>query len=288
MPGERTWSSKPSVAIVTGAAQGLGKAIALKLALEGYSVVVSDLAIKQEHLISVVREINRIHLSHHQNASLSALQIACDVTAEDQVDNLVNTTVAQLGRLDVMVANAGIVKLAPLLDLTTEAIDSTHDVNVKGVFYCYRAAARAMIPSGGGRIIGACSIAGKIRRPFKSPMQAPTLIWFYIAVPYFGAYCMAKYAVRGLTHTAAQEWATHGITVNAYAPGMIDTDMWLKDVIAKYEYAPKLEEKALEMIATHKKSTPEQIAGLVAFLASPAAANITGQCISVDGGWNID
>ncbi|KDN38616.1 hypothetical protein RSAG8_09403, partial [Rhizoctonia solani AG-8 WAC10335] len=253
MAGERTLSSIPPVAIVTGAAQGLGKAIALKLASEGYSVVVSDLALKKESLVSVVQQIKDIHGSHSRAASLSALRIECD-----------------LGRLDVMVANAGIVKLALLLDLTTEIIDSTHEVNVKGVFYCYRAAARAMIPSGGGRIIGACSVAGKL------------------PVPYFGAYCMAKYAVRGLTHTAAQEWAAHGITVNAYAPGIVDTDLWLKDIIANYEYAPALEQKALDIVATHKKSTPEQIAGLVAFLASPAAANITGQCISVDGGWNID
>ncbi|CAE6476299.1 unnamed protein product [Rhizoctonia solani] len=264
MPGERTWGSKPSVAIVTGAAQGLGKAIALKLASEGYSVVVSDLPAKEEQLASVVQQIKEIHSSHHQNKSLSALEITCDVTAEDRVDNLVNTTVAELGRLDVMVANAGIAKLAPLLELTTEAIDSTHAVNVKGVFYCYRAAARAMIPSGGGRIIGACSVAGKL------------------PVPYFGAYCMAKYAVRGLTHTAAQEWATHGITVNAYAPAIIDTDM------SKYDERAAIGIKALETVATHKKSTPEQIAGLVAFLVSPAAANITGQCISVDGGWNVD
>ncbi|CAE6460029.1 unnamed protein product [Rhizoctonia solani] len=226
MTGECTQNSNPSVAIITGAAQGLGKAIALKLASEGYSVVVSDLVLKKESLASVVDQIKDIYRSSSQARLLSALRIECDVTAEDQVDNLVNSTVAQLGRLDVMVANAGIAKLAPLLDLTTEMIDSTHDVNVKGVFYCYRAAARVMIPSGGGRIIGACSVAGKL------------------PVPYFGAYCMAKYAVRGLTHTAAQEWAAHGITVNAYAPGIVDTDLWLKDVITKYDYAPALEQKA--------------------------------------------
>ncbi|CAE6462490.1 unnamed protein product [Rhizoctonia solani] len=273
MNSEINFNPSPQVAIVTGAAQGLGKAIAIKLADEGYSIVVSDLPAKQEFLVSTVQQIKDIHRSHPYAGSLSALHIDCDVTDEDQVGSLVSMTVAQLGRLNVMVANAGVVKMAPLLDLTTDTIDSIHAVNVKGVFYCYRAAARAMIPSGGGRIIGACSVAGKL------------------PVPYMGAYVMSKYAVRGLTHTAAQEWAVHGITVNAYAPGIVDTDMWLKDITPTYEYAPALKEKAghaLELVATHKKSTPEQIAGLVAFLVSPSAVNINGQCISVDGGWNFD
>ncbi|CAE6338237.1 unnamed protein product [Rhizoctonia solani] len=147
-----------------------------------------------------------------------------------------------------MIANAGIVKIAPLLDLSTEIIDLTHSINVKGVFYCYRAAARAMIPSGGGRIIGACSVGGK----------------------------------------TTQEWAEYGITVNAYAPGPINTEMWLKNVISASDTGPILDQKATELSATHKKSTPEQVAGLVSFLLSPAADNMTGQCISIDGGWNMD
>ncbi|CEL61338.1 Diacetyl reductase [(S)-acetoin forming] OS=Staphylococcus epidermidis (strain ATCC 35984 / RP62A) GN=butA PE=3 SV=1 [Rhizoctonia solani AG-1 IB] len=218
----------------------------------------------------VLQEIRKIHQSHPQGASLSALQIECDVTVEGQVNSLVDTTVRQLGKLDVMIANAGIVKIAPLLDLSTEILDLTHSVNVKGVFYCYRAAARAMIPSGGGRIIGACSVGGKT------------------TVPLFGAYCMSKSAVRSLTHTAAQEWAEYGITVNAYAPGPINTEMWLKNVISANDTGPILDQKATELSATHKKSTPEQVAGLVSFLLSPAADNMTGQCISIDGGWNMD
>ncbi|KAF8757010.1 KR domain [Rhizoctonia solani] len=245
MTHDHTLNLNAQTAVVTGAAQGIGKAIALT--------------------------IQAVYRSRPSATSLSALHIECDVTDEDQVDGLVKTTVARLGRLDVMVANAGIARMAPLLESTTELIDSIHAINVKGVFYCYRAAARAMIPSGGGRIIGACSVAGKL------------------PIPYLGAYVMSKHAVRGLTHTAAQEWAEHGITVNAYAPGIIDTNLWTKDIIATYEYAPALEEKAMtELVATRNKSTPEQIAGLVAFLVSPAAVNINGQCISVDGGWNMD
>lgn len=262
---------KTSVAVITGAAQGLGKGIALRLASDGHSVVLSDLPSKKAALASVRQQCADIYKSHPQGSSLAALQLECDVTSEDQVNNLVNTTVKELGGINVMVANAGTIKIAPLLDVTKQDIDFMHSVNVKGVFYSYRAAARAMIPSGGGRIIGACSIAGKI------------------PVPSFGSYCMSKAAVRSLTHTAAQEWAPYGITVNAYAPGVINTDMWTKDVVAANEKDEALlEQMATLFTQTKKKSTPEQIASLVSFLVSPAADNITGQCISVDGGWNMD
>lgn len=268
MPVEQ--SPKTPVAIITGAAQGIGKAIALRLASDGYSVVVSDLPNKKGPLTAVQQQCADIYKSHPQGSSLTALQVECDVTVESQVDNLVDTAVKELGGLNVMVANAGIVKVVSLLEMTTQDIDSAHSVNVKGVFYCYRAAARVMMASGGGRIIGACSVGGKI------------------TLPYFGSYCMSKAAVRSLTHTAAQEWAAYGITVNAYAPGVIDTDMWTKDVVAANEIGAILDQKAIELSQTKKKSTPEQIAGLVAFLVSPAADNITGQCMSVDGGWHMD
>ncbi|CAE6523296.1 unnamed protein product [Rhizoctonia solani] len=255
---------------MTGFFPGLGKTIALRLASDGYSIVISDLASKKNELATVLQQITKIYQSHSHKATPAALQIECDVTSEDQVNNLIDTTVKQLGRLDVMIANAGIVKLAPLLELTGETIDLIHDVNVKGLFYCYRAAAKAMISTGGGRIIGACSVAGKL------------------GLPSLGAYCMSKSAVRSLTHTAAQEWAEYGITVNAYAPGAINTNMWLQDVVASNAVGPALDQKADEVAATRKKSTPEQVAGLVSFLVSPAADNITGQCISIDGGWNMD
>ncbi|KAB5590070.1 3-ketoacyl-(acyl-carrier) reductase [Ceratobasidium theobromae] len=265
-----TDSSKPSVAVITGAAQGMGKAIALRLASDGYSVVVSDLPTKKDALTSVREECLNIYKAHPQGSLLTAIQVECDVTAEDQVDKLVDTAVKELGGIKVMVANAGIARIAPLLETTSELIDSLYAVNAKGAFYCYRAAARAMIPSGGGRIIGAGSVGSKT------------------TLPYFGSYCMSKAAIRSLTHTAAREWAAHGITVNAYAPGVVDTEMWLKDVVAASPAGPVLDQKALELPVTNKKSTPEQVAGLVSFLVSPAADNITGQCISIDGGWHMD
>jgi len=148
--------------------------------------------------------------------------------------------------------------------------DELYAVNVKGVLYSYRAAARAMIPRGGGRIIGACSASGK-KGEFNK-----------------GAYCASKFAVRSLTQTAAHEWGRHGITVNAYAPGPVDTDMWNKGVLGGAAGGDIAQTVILDRLATGKISSPEEIAGLVSFLASPIARNITGQSISIDGGLRMD
>ncbi|KAG9096562.1 hypothetical protein FS749_008211 [Ceratobasidium sp. UAMH 11750] len=257
--------AKASVAVVTGAGQGLGRAIALKLASDGYSVILGDLPKSQRALSSVQQECSHIHNTLPNKAGLGSLYMACDVTIEEQVDALVGTAVNEFGQLDVMVANAGVVKLASLLELPGRDLDSVFNVNVKGLLLSYRAAARAMIPTGGGRIIGACSVAGKF------------------AVPLFGAYCASKAAVQSITHTAAKEWASHGITVNAYAPGPIDTNMWRKDVMGGNETHP-IDNMVIQLTPTAKKTTSEQVASLVSYLVSPAAQNITGQCISIDGG----
>ncbi|QRV79326.1 short chain dehydrogenase [Ceratobasidium sp. AG-Ba] len=190
----------PPVAVITGAAQGIGRAIAIK----GYLLALGDLMINQNQLQLVVDECIEAQRSVMLNRSTSprVLPVICDVSDERQVEALVQTAVTELDRIDVMVANAGIYRGIPLLD-----------INVKGVLYSYRAAARAMIPRGGGRIVGACSAAGKSGFPLE------------------GAYCASKFAVRGLTQTAAREWGQHGITVNTYAPGPTDTDMWNKVVM---------------------------------------------------------
>ncbi|KAG9122289.1 hypothetical protein FRC07_001404 [Ceratobasidium sp. 392] len=254
------------VAVITGAAQGIGRAIAQALAAKGYLLALGDLPSKQRELESTVRECIETQQSVISPGFVSkVIPVLCDVSNESQVEALVQTAVTELGGIDVMIANAGILKRAALLDVTDEDFDQVYAVNVKGVLYCYRAAARAMIPRGGGRIIGACSGAG-IR-----------------GAPEAGAYSASKFAVRSLTQTAAREWGKHGITVNAYAPGPVDTDMW--NLMGGHLEAWQ---GIVAGAPIGRITSSEEVAGLVSFLASPAARNITGQAISINGGLLMD
>ncbi|EUC64358.1 3-ketoacyl-(acyl-carrier) reductase [Rhizoctonia solani AG-3 Rhs1AP] len=239
----------PQVAVITGAAQGIGRAIALSLASHGYSVALGDISSNQQRLKQVADECIELQKSNSTH-DLKTYYGACDVSIESQVESLVEAAVNQLGGIDVMVANAGIYGAAPLLEISDELFDRLYAVNVKGVLYSYRAAAKAMIPRGGGRIIGASSMAGMSGHPNH------------------GAYGCSKSSVRTLTQTAAREWGRYNITVNAYAPGAVDTNM------SKLSFVePSIK---LPIDLTSKITSPEDIAGLVAFLVSPAAKNITG------------
>ncbi|KAF7968381.1 hypothetical protein HWV62_30877 [Athelia sp. TMB] len=189
------------VALVTGGGQGIGRAISLKLADDGFDIAVNDIPSNQEKLETLVEEI--------KSKGVKACFVIADVTQEDQVKEMVDTTVKNLGGLDVMVANAGIVQFGiPLTEVTAEDFERIFAVNVKGVFFCYKHAGLQMVAQGrGGRIIGASSVAGQ---------KAGILL---------GPYSASKFAVRGLTQALAQELGPHHITVNSYAPGAIDTDM---------------------------------------------------------------
>ncbi|QRV93974.1 Enoyl-(Acyl carrier protein) reductase [Ceratobasidium sp. AG-Ba] len=244
------------VAVITGAAQGIGRAIAQALAAKGYLLALGDIPSKENELQTVVSECTEIQRNTISPGFISKiLPVLCDVTKESQVEALVQTAVSELGGIDVMVANAGIFRAGLLLDVPDEDFDQIHAVNVKGLFYSYRAAARAMIARGtGGRIIGACSRAGKQ------------------GVPEAGAYVASKFAVRGLTQTAAREWGKYGITVNAYAPGPVNTEMWNVNVDNLEAYRG-----VTASIPTGQITSPEEVAGLVTFLTSPAAKNITGE-----------
>jgi len=240
--------STTRVALVTGAARGIGRAIALRLADDGFDVAVNDLP--------NTPELNDV-LQGVQSKGRRSLAVTADVSLEPEVVKMIQDVVQELGSLDVMIANAGIFLYRPLLDTTVEEFDRLMAVNVRSVMLCYKYAAKQMIAQGhGGRIIGACSGAGK---------QGTSVI---------AGYSASKFAVRGLTQAAAQEFGKHGITVNAYAPGIIDTRM-SRSFPGGIPDLPK---------PIPHIGTPEEVAALVSYLASDGGSFVTGQSININGG----
>ncbi|QEM83576.1 acetoin reductase [Halomonas binhaiensis] len=249
--------------IVTGSARGIGKAIALRLAEDGHNIVVNDTEANRHALNDVAAAI--------RDLGRQSVAITADVTSEEQVQQMISQTVDELGSLDVMVANAGIAHVESLLKLRMEDWDRVMDVNLRGVFICYREAARQMIDQGnGGKIIGAASIVAY--RPFA--LLSP--------------YSASKWAVRGLTQGAAMEWAKYGITVNAYCPGIVGTDMWelIDEKLAAEEGWEKGEalKTYSNAIALGRVSVPEDVAKYVSYLASSDSDYMTGQSVMIDGG----
>ncbi|KAF9458936.1 hypothetical protein BDZ94DRAFT_1070425 [Collybia nuda] len=256
-----TTTSPTRVALVTGGAQGIGRAIALQLASDGLDVAVNDIPSKSASLDSVVDEIKSL--------GRKAVALPSDVRKEEEVKNMVDKTVGELGRLDVMVANAGVPHVSSFMEADLDAWEALFSVNIRGVILCYKYAAKQMVKQGsGGRIIGASSICGL--KGFAN----------------VGAYCASKAAVRSLTQTAALELAEHGITVNAYAPGVIETAMTTHESDAALGGATAAT-KLLLNIPNSKTAQPEVVAGLVSYIASPGSHFVTGQIISVDGGLNV-
>ncbi|UEA60919.1 SDR family oxidoreductase [Gordonia otitidis] len=252
-----------SVAHVTGAARGIGRSIALRLAQDGHDVAVSDLPSMSAELESTRGEIEAV--------GVKSVALNGDVSQHDSVTQLVVDTAEALGSLDVMVANAGIAQTKALLDVSPDEFDAVQAVNARGAFLCYTEAARQMIKQGhGGKIIGAGSIAA------------------HKGFPLLGVYCASKFALRALTQTAAQEWAVHGITVNAYCPGIVDTMMWeeIDRDLGEINKVGKGESmKAMAAgITLGRVSTGIDVAKLVSFLAGPDSDYVTGQAILVDGG----
>lgn len=252
-----------TVAHVTGAARGIGKAIAMRLAQDGHAVAVSDLPAMSDALDAVRQEI--------ADAGGTSVALTGDVTDQDSVRRLVSETAEALGSLDVFVANAGVAQTKALLDVTPDEYDFVHRVNGRGVFLCYTEAARQMIAQGtGGKIIGASSIAG------------------HKGFGLLGVYSSTKFGVRALTQAAAQEWAEHGITVNAYCPGIVDTQMWVevdRDLgeINGVDTGESMKAMA-EGITLGRVSTGEDVAAYVSFLAGRDSDYMTGQAALIDGG----
>ncbi|KAJ7489115.1 NAD-binding protein [Mycena latifolia] len=251
--------SSKGVALVTGAAQGIGRAVAVRLAEDGFDVAVNDIASNSEMLDAVVDEI--------QKTGRASSKCIADVSQEDQVKAMVEMVVQNHGGLDVMVANAGIIgRAGPFFETTTEDWDRVMNTNARGCFLCYKYAGIQMIKQGrGGRIIGAASYAAK---------QGHATL---------GAYTASKFAVRGLTQTAAQELGTFGVTVNAYAPGAIQTNIAANSGNDMSGFIP-----GPAHTKDMKIGVPGDIASLVSFLASQESQFITGQSISINGGVFFD
>ena len=247
--------------VVTGAGRGIGRGIALRLAGDGHAVAVSD--VNKAGAEAIAEEIT--------TAGGRALAVSTDVTDRDAVFALVDQAAHELGSVDVMVANAGIAQVKPLLDVTPDDLRKIFDVNVFGVVYSIQAAAEKMIAQGnGGKIISAASIAA------------------HGGFDLLGHYCATKFGVRALTQAAAKELAKHQITVNAYCPGVVDTDMWelIDEQMGPYLGTAKGEAKAQfgAGIALGRLQTPADVAALVSYLAGPDSDYMTGQSIIIDGG----
>ena len=241
------------VALVTGAARGLGRAIAVALANAGADVALGLRS--PEGAAEVVAAV--------EARGRRCLPLAMDVLDLEQVRSAVQATASQLGRLDILVNNAGVAESNMAVDVTVDEFDRTVAVNLKGTFFASQAAARIMISQSYGRIVNVSSQAG------------------FVALPIESVYCMTKAGIAHLTKCLAVEWGPHGITVNGVAPTFIrtpGTDAALSD--------PAFERDVTERIAAlHRIGEPVEVAGAVVFLASAAASLITGETILIDGGW---
>lgn len=241
------------VALVTGAANGIGRATAQAFAAEGLKVVVADLdVLGGEETVALI-----------QAAGGEALFVSCDVTREADVQNLMARTIEAYGRLDYAFNNAGIeIEKGRLAEGSLEEFDAIMGVNVKGVWLCMKYQLPLLLAQGGGAIVNTASVAG------------------LGAAPKMSIYAASKHAVIGLTKSAAIEYAKKKIRVNAVCPAVIDTDMFRR----AYEADPKKAEFAAAMHPVGRIGKVEEIASAVLYLCSDGAAFTTGHALTVDGG----
>lgn len=240
------------VAIVTGASRGIGRAVALRLAVEGRHVVCVSRS--QGPLDELVKEI--------QAAGGSASALTCDISDFDAISSMIETVVKDQGRLDILVNNAGITKDNLILRMSNEEWDDVINTNLKSVFVACRAAARPMMKNKFGRIVNIASTSGLVGNAGQAN------------------YAAAKSGLTGFTKTVARELGKKNITANCVAPGFIETDM-TKDLPAA------VTEHIKGVISTRELGKPEDIAAAVAYVTSDDAGYLTGQTIAVDGGMTM-
>lgn len=249
------------VAVVTGSGQGIGKGIATRLAKDGFAVVIADM--DEETANETAKELEE---QEHET-----LAVVADVTDRDAVFSLAEKAKDEFGSLDVFINNAGIDLVASIEDSEPEDIEKILQVNISGVIYGIQAATSVMKEQEGvGKIINACSIAG------------------HKGMELLGVYSATKFAVRGLTQTAAQELAQYNITVNSYCPGIVGTSMWERIDKEMASYMDLEEGEAFEqfgeMIALGRTQEPKDVANFVHYLASEDSDYMTGQSVIIDGG----
>lgn len=252
------------VAIVTGAAQGLGEAIAHRLAAEGCRGI-SVVDVKAEKAEQTARAIARQH-------GIQVLGLAADVTREDDVEEMTSRTVAELGALDILISNAGILIAHDILEFPADAWRNVLDVNLVGYFLCAKAAARVMVEQKRGVIIQINSKSGK-KGSFRN-----------------SAYAASKFGGIGLTQSIALDLAPHGVRVNAVCPGnLLDGTLWQESLYEQYARnqgisVEEVRRKYESQVPLGRGCTYEDVCNVVAFLASDEASYMTGQAINVTGG----
>ncbi|WP_231189341.1 SDR family NAD(P)-dependent oxidoreductase [Haladaptatus sp. DYF46] len=257
-----------SVAIVTGAAGDIGGGITRELAKAGCDITIADLGVSEEAAENDTMPDNREHARELaddlESLGAETLLVECDVTDAEQVKSMVETTVNELGSLDILASNAGIITYSPVEEMDENDWDTVMDVNAKGPFLC----ARAAIPhlKDGGTIINTASIAGEI------------------GAEGIAHYSASKHAIMALTKTLALELAEDDITVNAICPGIVDTPMW-RDVLTPAS-DEAYEDTIQRSIPLHRDQKPEDMGRLAVFFAQNR--NITGEAIKVDGGITQD
>ena len=246
------------VAVVTGAARGIGKAIAKRYAAEGANVVVADI------------DVDGARRAASEIGS-NAVAFPLDVTRQESIDALFATTLEELGSVEILVNNAAVFDMSPILETTREEYERIFSVNVEGLLFTLQAAARQMVQHEvRGKIINMASLAGR---------RGTALV---------GVYCASKAAVISLTQSAGLGLIKYGINVNGISPGVVDTPMWeeVDALFARYEGRPLGEKKRLvgEAVPFGRMGLPEEHTGAAVFLASDDAEYVVAQTLNVDGG----